>query len=235
MTQAPNIAWDGLRIHNMMLTPNQIQTLSNGRSPTTFGASLWSNWCFSDPDNFGTDTSSLGQNFQIMGGRPAPGVSSFCPASGGPAVGAAPWSGPQSLHFPGGTTIDFARIMSYTFPPAPFTVEGFIKVAQGSNGRFMFSFNTQGNDNCECCGHHRCRNNIVHLLISHDYFRRFFNHHCYHNHLHQRSHYHHNHNQNQNHNHPTTTTSLFVSLPLQPLPSFALRRHDRHCLQYPPS
>jgi len=200
----------------MMLTLNQIQTLSNGRSPTTFGASLWSNWCFSDPDNFGTDTSSLGQNFQIMGGRPAPGVSSFCTAAGGPAVGAAPWSGPQSLHFPGGTTIDFARIMSYTFPPAPFTVEGFIKVAQGSNGRFMFSFNTQGNDNCECCEHHhrchiihlhhmsydffyrhhRCHINkyIIHLHISHDYFCRVCDHpHLYHNHLHQRLHHHHHH------------------------------------------
>jgi hypothetical protein len=36
----------------------------------------------------------------------------------------------------------------FRFPTSSFSVEGFVKVARGSGGRFMFSYNFAGNDNC---------------------------------------------------------------------------------------
>ena len=37
---------------------------------------------------------------------------------------------------------------NFSFPPGAFTVEGFIKVAEGSGGRYVFSYNVVDNDNC---------------------------------------------------------------------------------------
>jgi hypothetical protein len=43
--QAPNVIFDGLRIHSTMLTPSWIRAISMGSNPTSFGTTLWSNWC----------------------------------------------------------------------------------------------------------------------------------------------------------------------------------------------
>jgi len=45
--QAPNVIFDGLRIHSTMLTPSWIRAISMGSNPTSFGTTLWSNWCVS--------------------------------------------------------------------------------------------------------------------------------------------------------------------------------------------
>jgi hypothetical protein len=53
-----------------------------------------------------------------------------------------------ALHLPGGSIMSYARKFNMQFPPSAFTVEGWVKVAPGSGGRFMFSYNVVGNDNC---------------------------------------------------------------------------------------
>ena len=47
------------------------------------------------------------------------------------------FGGPIGFHLPGGTVNQYARILPYNFPAAPFTVEGFVNVAIGNAGKFM--------------------------------------------------------------------------------------------------
>jgi hypothetical protein len=82
-----------------------------------------------------------GQNLEIYGGGVAAGLS-HC--------GVAPTriTGPLAFQLPGGTTSQMAIKTGFRFPTTPFTVEGFVNVAPGSGGRYMFSYNAVGNDNC---------------------------------------------------------------------------------------
>jgi hypothetical protein len=96
--------------------------------------------CFNNGDDMGADAGTQAQNFTMMGGYIATGVTSLCTVP--------PPAGPQAMHLPGGTISSYARAWNFTFPSTSFTVEGFIKVAAGSQGRFMFSYNQNNNDNC---------------------------------------------------------------------------------------
>jgi hypothetical protein len=131
--QAPNVVFDAIRVHNVSLTADNITAIKNGASP---GDDLYSSWCFSDPSNFGLDSGLTGQNFELFGGGVASGLGN---------CGVAPprITGPIAFHLPGGTVSQMAVATNFSFPSGAFTVEGFIKVAEGSAGRFMFSYNVR--------------------------------------------------------------------------------------------
>lgn len=116
--QAPNIIFDSLRIHAAMLTPTQIAAIANGGASP---ANPWTNYCFSDVSDFGVDVSPRQQNLTVHDSRAAVGLTQCGPASTATAR-------PIAFQLPGSTASQYARQISYTFPPTPFTVEGFIKI-----------------------------------------------------------------------------------------------------------
>jgi hypothetical protein len=101
-----------------MLTRTQILAITNGAASP---ANPWSSWCFSTEGDFGIDVSPLQQNFTVHESRVAAGLTQCGPASTATAR-------PIAFQLPGQTTAQYARQINYTFPPTPFTVEGFIKV-----------------------------------------------------------------------------------------------------------
>jgi len=118
-----------------MLAPARIAGIANGASP---GTALFANWCFSNADDFGYE-SARGQNLTIHEAFPAVGLSTCGPTASLVARDVA-------YELPGRTATQYARALTYTFPPVPFTVEGFLWMdpLTGTTSRFFWSFNTQG-------------------------------------------------------------------------------------------
>jgi hypothetical protein len=131
--------FDAIRVHNESLTVANITSIKNGNSP---GDNLYTSWCFNNPSDFGLDSGLSGQNLELFGGGISAGLGN---------CGVAPprITGPIAFHLPGGSVSQMAIASNFAFPSGAFTVEGFVKVAEGSGGRYMFSYNVVGNDNCE--------------------------------------------------------------------------------------
>jgi len=138
--QATNILFDSLRVHDTLLTPDAIAAISGGVSP---GDTFYDQWCFSDPDDFGHDSGTAAQHFEIFGGGVGNGLAT-CGTT--PSL----TSGPLSFHLPGGTTSQYALASNFAFPSSGqgFTIEGFVKVASGSGSRYIFSYASAANNNC---------------------------------------------------------------------------------------